>query len=205
MSERTWEIDDAIRGRRSIRRLNGPPLSASDVEGLVTLALTAPAPHHSRPWRFVEVSPARREPLATAMGDAWHADLDRDDVDPARRDRALRRSHGRIVDAPTLILGCLEHDGLNVYADDRRRRAEWGLAQHSFGAAVENLLLGAAGRGFGAYWISAPLYAPEAVRSALDLDTAWEPQALIAIGHPDPGYQPFDRPQPDLGQHFARR
>lgn len=198
-------LDDAIRGRRSIRGLDGPPLAPGEVEALVALALTAPAPHHTRPWRFVEVSAARRVALAAAMGAAWSADLERDGVPAARRARALARSRRRVVEAPTLLLGCLVAEGLNDYPDDRRRRAEWGLAQHAFGAALQNLLLAASARGLGAYWISAPLYAPDAARAALDLDPAWAPQALIAIGRPRGDYTPFDRPAPDLALHFVRR
>lgn len=197
-------VDDAIRSRRSIRGLEGPPLDDGELAALVALALAAPAPHHTQPWRFVDVSPARRDALATTMGEAWRADLDGDGVAPAQRDRALARSRGQIVDAPTLLLGCLVPDGLRRYNDDRWR-AEWGLAQHSFGAALQNILLSASAHGLAAYWISAPLYAQDAVRSALDLDKHWEPQAFIALGRPRADYTPFARPEPDLAQHFVRR
>ena len=198
-------LDAAIRARRSIRGLEGPPLPPEQVEALVALALTAPAPHHTEPWRFVEVSPARRATLADAMGAAWAADLEHDGLPEARRAWALARSRRRIVDAPTLLLGCLVADGLNEYADDRRARAEWGLAQHSFGAALQNLLLGASARGLGAYWISAPLYAPDEVRAALDLDATWHPQAFVCLGHPSAEYLPFDRPDRDVSRFFVRR
>ena len=198
-------VDAAIHARRSIRGLEGPPLPPDQVEALVALALTAPAPHHTEPWRFVEVSSARRDALADAMGAAWAADLDADGHTAERRAWALARSRRRIVGAPTLLLGCLVAEGLNTYEDDRRARAEWGLAQHSFGAALQNILLGASARGLGAYWISAPLYAPEAVRSALDLDATWEPQALVCIGHPSADYVPFERPERDLSRFLVRR
>ncbi|MDA0365254.1 MAG: nitroreductase family protein, partial [Chloroflexi bacterium] len=148
---------------------------------------------------------ASREPLARAMGAAWREDLDRDGVPPAQRDRALKRSRGQIVDAPTLLLGCLVPDGLRRYEDDRRWRAEWGLAQHSFGAALQNLLLAASAHGLGAYWISAPLYAQDAVRVSLDLEANWEPQAFVVLGRPNADYTPFARPEPDLARHFVRR
>ena len=198
-------LEDAIRSRRSIRGLEGPPLEAAEVEALVGLALTAPAPHHTQPWRFVEVTAARRGDLASAMGEAWRADLITDGVPEAQRNRALSRSRRQIEEAPTLLLGCAIAEGLREYSDARRRSAEWTLATHSFGAAMQNILLAASARGLGAFWISAPLYAPEAVRAALDLDAAWQPQALIALGHPSADYRPFARPTPDLGQHFLRR
>ena len=143
--------------------------------------------------------------LATAMGEAWRADMEHDGVPVAQQEKALRRTRRQIESAPTLLLGCLVADGLRVYEDDRRARAEWGLAQHSFGAALQNVLLAASTSGLGAFWISAPLYAQDAVRSALDLDASWQPQAFVALGHPSEDYVPFDCPTPDLGVHFVRR
>jgi len=198
-------VERAIRQRRSIRGLVGPPLEADELESLVSLALTAPAPHHTQPWRFVEVSAGRRAALATAMGEAWRRDLEGDGVAAATQERLVARSRGQIEDAPTLLLGCLVADGLNAYGDERRARAEWSLATHSFGAALQNILLAASVRGLGAYWISAPVYAEEAVRDALALDPSWRPQALVALGRPDSAYQPFERPELDLAKHFVRR
>jgi coenzyme F420-0:L-glutamate ligase/coenzyme F420-1:gamma-L-glutamate ligase len=198
-------IEDAIRDRRSIRGLQGLPLPATEVEALVALALTAPAPHHTQPWRFVDIGGGAREQLASAMGEAWRADLGRDGVPVAQQDRLITRSRGQIVDAPTLLLGCIVGEGLRDYPDEFRRRSEWTLATHSFGAALQNILLGAAARDLGAYWISAPLYAPVAVRGALDLPEEWVPQALIAIGGRDPGYEPVNRPALDVGRHLIRR
>ena len=198
-------LADAIRARRSIRGLEGPPLSPREVEALVGLALLAPAPHHTRPWRFVEISAARREALAEAMAAAWVADMRADGVAPEQQARALERSRGRVVRAPTLLLGCLAGEGLAVYPDERRDRAEWMMAAHAFGAALQNLLLEASVRGLGAYWMAAPLYAPEAVRAALELPPEWRPQALIALGHPSADYRPFERPTPDVGANLIRR
>ena len=199
------DLELAIRSRRSIRGLTGPPLTEDEVESLIALALTAPAPHHTRPWRFVEVLPPRRAALASAMGTAWRADLEHDGTPEATIDRLLARSRGQIEGAPTLLLGCLVADGLNVYDDDRRARAEWALATHSFGAALQNILLTASARRLGAYWISAPVYAQPEVRAALDLDRSWQPQALVALGRAAGDYAPFARPTPDLGVHFVRR
>lgn len=204
-SDLATHLEQAIRSRRSIRGLTGPPLDPAEVESLVALALTAPAPHHTQPWRFAEISQERRDALATAMGAAWRTDLEHDGVPEATIERLLTRSRGQIEGAPTLLLGCLVADGLNHYEDDRRARAEWSLATHSFGAALQNILLTASARGLAAYWISAPVYAQPQVRAALDLDESWQPQAFVALGHPDASYTPFDRPTPELGVHFVHR
>ncbi len=198
-------LADALRRRRSIRGLEGPPLSREEVEALVELALLAPAPHHTRPWRFASILQERRADLAAAMGAAWEADMVRDGLDEAVRRRALERSRRRIEGAPTLLLGCLAGEGLNVYPDERRTRAEWTMAAHSFGAALQNLLLEASERGLGAYWMAAPLYTPDEVRRVLELPEAWRPQAFIALGRRSAGYRPFDRPGPDLEGSLIER
>ena len=198
-------LADALRRRRSIRGLEGPPLSREEIEALVELALLAPAPHHTRPWRFASIAPPRRAALASAMGAAWEADMVRDGLDAAVRRRALERSRRRIEGAPTLLLGCLAGEGLNAYPDERRTRAEWTMAAHSFGAALQNLLLEASERGLGAYWMAAPLYTPDEVRRVLELPGDWEPQAFIALGRRSAEYTPFDRPPPDLEGSLIER
>jgi coenzyme F420-0:L-glutamate ligase/coenzyme F420-1:gamma-L-glutamate ligase len=199
------EVVEAIRTRRSIRGLEGPPLTHEEVSALIALALLAPAPHHTRPWRFVHVLPPRREALAKEMGEAWRRDMEADGVSAERQVRALERSRRQLIAAPTLLVGCLAGAGLHQWPDERRDRAEWTMAAHSFGAALQNILLAAHARGIAGYWISAPLFAQEAVRSALDLDAEWRPQACIALGRRSEAYQPFDRPAPDLGSMLIVR
>ena len=198
-------FENTISARRSFRGIIGPPLEKSDVEELVSLAMTAPAPHHTMPWRFVAIDSKNRLDLAESMGLKWKEDLQKDGTTSDIIQKALENSKQRILTAPTLLLGCLVKDGLNTYADTARAEAEWGLAQHSFGAALENLLLAAHSRDYGAYWISAPLYAQETVRNSLGLDVAWQPQAFVAIGHKTPDYKPFDRPPPDIANNLIWR
>ncbi|GEM_PF-168277 len=198
-------FENSISARRSFRGIIGPPLERSDIEELVSLAMTAPAPHHTTPWRFVVIDSKNRLNLAKNMGLKWKKDLQEDGTTNDVIQKALENSKRRIMTAPTLLLGCLVADGLTTYADTARAEAEWGLAQHSFGAALENLLLAAHTRDYGAYWISAPLYAQEAVRDSLDLDDAWQPQAFVAIGHKTLDYKPFERPPPDISNNLIWR
>ena len=198
-------FENTISTRRSFRGIIGPPLAKSDVEELVSLAMTAPAPHHTTPWRFVVIHSDKRLDLAESMGLRWKKDLQKDGTPNDVIEKALENSKQRILTAPTLLLGCLVKDGLNIYTDTARAVAEWGLAQHSFGSALENLLLAAHNRDYGAYWISAPLYAQETVINALNLDANWQPQAFVAVGHKTPDYRPFDRPPPDITNNLIWR
>src|SRR4029079_1850672 len=69
---------EAIRTRRSLRQLAERPVPRGLLDELLELACVAPAPHHTRPWRYVVVSQERRAALAEAMGAAWRRDLEGD-------------------------------------------------------------------------------------------------------------------------------
>lgn len=184
-----------LEARRSIRAFTPEPVARDALDALVEAACVAPAPHHSRPWRFVVVESAvAKRDLATGMGDRWRADLAADGVDAARIDDLVDASHRKLADAPALVLGCLTWDGLDRYPDATRQRAEWGMALLSLGAAVENLMLAAAANGLASCWVAAPIFCPEAARDALALPEEWLPHALVLLGHPDPSYEGRARP-----------
>ena len=184
-----------LEARRSIRSFTADPVPRDVLDMLVSAACIAPAPHHSRPWRFVVVeSDDAKRALAAGMGDAWRADLERDGVEPGRIDDLVGASHAKLERAPALVLGCLTWEGLDRYPDERRQRAELGMALLSLGAAAENLMLAAAASGWASCWVAAPIFCPEAARDALDLPRDWLPHALVLVGRPDPGYAGRTRP-----------
>ncbi len=189
----------ALTERRSIRRFDGRPVPRALLDGLLLAACLAPAPHHTKPWRFVllETQDARRR-LADAMGAAWRLDLESDGVPAERIEALLARSRRQTDEAPALVLACLVAEGLRQWPDKRRRRAEWRMAIQSMGCALENLMVAAHAEGLGSFWISAPLFCQDAVRDALNLPPDYEAQALIALGYPAPDLQPHTRPEPDL-------
>ena len=189
---------EAIRTRRSLRQLSDAPVSREIVDELLALACLAPAPHHTRPWRYVIISQARREMLAERMGAAWRADLERDGHPEALIAKLLRKSHRQITSAPALILACLTHEGLRDWPDERRTRNEFAMAQQSVGAGMQNIMVAAHALGITSYWISAPLYAPEAVSDVLDLPADWIAQAFLVVGHPAGGAQPKPRSAADV-------
>lgn len=174
---------DAIRGRRSLRQLDTRPVPRDLLDEALRLACLAPAPHHTRPWRYVIVSPARRNAMAEAMGAAWRADLERDSHPAPLIEKLLAKSQRQIAAAPALVLACLTHEGLRDWPDARRAANEWAMAQQSIGAGMQNLMLAAHALGLASYWISAPLYAPEAVRAALSLPDEYVAQAFVVLGY----------------------
>lgn len=190
---------DAITGRRSLRQFDSRPIARPLLHKLLYAACLAPAPHHTLPWRFVVLeTDESREQLSDGMGATWRRDLEGDGVDAERIDALLARSRRQIVEAPALVLGCLVSEGLRRWPDERRQRAEWGMAVQSMGCALENIMVAAQNEGLASFWISAPSFCPEAVRDALDLPVGYDAQALVALGYPAPGRSPRPRSEPDL-------
>jgi len=198
-------VSAAISARRSVRKFARLAVDGDTIERLVTLACTAPAPHHSRPWRFVQVGAETRERLADAMGEAWRADLEREGESVHTIDRLLRRSHAQLVDAPVLLLACLTVEESHSWPDEDRRAAERDMFVQSLGAALQNLLLAAGEAGLGGYLKGAPLFCGHAVRSALELPPDWEPTFLVLLGYADKSAEPAPRDAIDIEQFLLRR
>jgi F420 biosynthesis protein FbiB-like protein len=190
-----------VEARRSIRAFRAEPVPRADLDAIVEAACLAPAPHHSRPWRFVVVdTDAAKQALAHGMGTRWRHDLLADGATTERVDELVAASHRKLVTAPAFVVGCLTWNGLDRYPDERRQRAEWGMALLSLGAAVENLMLAATDRGLASCWVAAPIFCPEEARDALALPVEWLPHALVLVGRPDPAYVGRERPPVPLDE-----
>lgn len=189
--------------RRSVRHFTPEPVDPVLIEQAVAEALTAPAPHHTRPVRFVWVQDRqRRTALLDAMKDAWRADL-AGDGKPAD---AVERRVGRgqiLYDAPEVIIPFLAPEGAHSYPDPVRTEAEHTMFTVAVGAAVQGLLVGLAVRGVGSCWIGSTIFAPDLVRRTLELPSDWEPLGAVAIGYPPEPPEPRD-PAP-VGDLLVRR
>ena len=195
-----------VDARRSIRAFTHDAVPRPVLDAVVEAACVAPAPHHSRPWRWVVVdTDAGKAALAHGMGERWRTDLAGDGVEPPRVDELVAASHAKITSAPAIVLGCLTWDGLDRYPDEVRQRAEWGMALLSLGAAVENLMLAAADAGYASCWVAAPIFCPEDTRDALALPTDWLPHAMVLVGRADPAYAGRARPPVALEDLRAHR
>jgi coenzyme F420-0:L-glutamate ligase/coenzyme F420-1:gamma-L-glutamate ligase len=189
---------EAVAARRSIRAFEERSVDRPILEEAVALAVQAPAPHHSAPWRFALLDDAAtKQRFSRAMGDRWREDLRGDGMDESRVERIIGRSHRMLTETPVLVVCCADMSQAHSYPDERRQLAEWSLFAHSTGAALQNLMTSLATRGVATCWISAPVFCRDVVRSFLGLDEKVEPQALVLVGYPAPDYEPRPRPPSD--------
>lgn len=170
--------------RRSVRQFNSEPVAADLIEESVAEALTAPAPHHTRPVRFVWVrDPDTRTRLLDAMKQQWQDDLS---ADGRSDDEVARRvARGQILyEATELIIPFMVPDGAHSYPDPVRTAAEHTMFTVAAGAAVQGLLVALAAREVGSCWIGSTIFAADITRRELDTAADWEPLGAIAIGYP---------------------
>ena len=191
-------LAEAVAARRSVRAFQERPVPRDLVERAVALAVQAPAPHHSSPWRFVLLEePEDKLRLATDMGSAWRTDLTGDGLPADQIEGILSRSERLLRSTPLLTVCCADMSRSHAYPDDRRKLAEWSLFAHSVGAALQIYMTALAESGVASCWISAPVFCREQVRRTLVLPPEVEPHALVLVGYASPDYRPRPRPAPD--------
>lgn len=178
-------VEEGIRARRTVRRfVPGSEVPSDVLSRALTAAATAPAPHGSRPWRFLRLSPDTRSSLLDVMANAWREDLSRDGVSEEEIQRRIARSDATLRVAPTLLAPFVTLEEAHIYPDRRREWAERDMFILSAGAALNNLQVVLAAHGFGTAWISSTIFCAPTVRAHLRLPDHFEPVGMIAIGRP---------------------
>ena len=181
---RTDNLATLLQSRRSVRKYQDRPVSREMIEQVLESARWAPSPHGRQPWRFVVLTTQKLKlQLADQMGSTWQQNLHMDGQDAEIVNIRLQKSRQRILNTPVIVIPCLYLEDLDYYPDERRQADEKTMAIQSIGAAIQNMLLMAYDLGLDAGWMCAPLFCPEVVCKALDLDPRLIPQALITIGY----------------------
>jgi len=172
-------------GRRSVRRFLPQPVPREVFDRILEAATWAPSAHNRQPWRFaVLIGLEAKTRLADRMGREFYQDLLADGLPLGKVEAQVERSRQRILEAPAVVLLCLDSSLGDVYPDAERQQAEYLMDVQGVAMAGGTMLLAAHAEGLGGVWMCAPLFAPVAALRALDLPVEWKPQALILLGYP---------------------
>ncbi|MDA1001611.1 MAG: nitroreductase family protein [bacterium] len=192
-------LAEALLARRSHRKFAPEAIPPDAIRDAIEAACLAPSPHGTSPWRFCVLESAEsKQRLAGEMGRDFLRDMEKEGVPEAERARRHAGSLRLLTDAPALILAALSFAGMDRYADPEKQKNEHMMAEHSLGAALQNLMLALAAQGVGSVWRCAPLFCPETARAALDLPADWSPRALIVAGFPTAPALPKAAPSPQV-------
>jgi coenzyme F420-0:L-glutamate ligase / coenzyme F420-1:gamma-L-glutamate ligase len=175
---------EAVPLRRSVREFSSEPVDADVLRHAIAVALTAPAPHHTHPVRFVWLrEQGTREKLLNAMRESWHADLLADGFTAEQISKRVGRGD-ILFNAPEVVIPFLVPDGAHTYPDAHRNACENTMFTVAGGAAVQGLLVALAAEDLGSCWIGSTIFAADVVRSTLGLGDQWRPLGAVAVGHP---------------------
>jgi len=163
------DVMEALRMRRSIGKLSGD-VSDADVRELIEAALWAPNHRLTEPWSFTVVRGAARE----RVGAAWAAILGNETaLEGEARQALLEREAGKLQRAPVLIVVAVRTDSDPVVATEDFAAGA---------AAVQNLLLAAHARGFGAIWRTGEMAHRKEINAALGLAEGDRIVAIVYLG-----------------------
>jgi coenzyme F420-0:L-glutamate ligase/coenzyme F420-1:gamma-L-glutamate ligase len=191
--------EQAVADRRTVRNFQQQQVPEIVIEKAIEAAITAPAPHHSTPWRFLvlhsgeEQQHGRRIALLDAMAQTWQRDLQAEGK--TEKEIANRIARGNILrTAPCVVVAFMDlAAGAHTYPEvGGRNNSERDMFLVAGGAAVENFLISISSQGYGSAWISSTLFCPETVRTQLSLPESFISLGAIAIGVP--ATSPNERP-----------
>lgn len=165
-------IATAITGRVNVspKRLMEPGPSDQQLIALMELAAAAPDHGQIAPWRFILIPTKRRRGLGEAF---VHALLERS---PSATLDQIESAHEKALRAPVLMVAvtCAGNQPASSIPDLERLV--------SLGAAIQNVLLGANGMGYGCGLTSGQAMDSRSLRQLLQLQAHETPVCFVNIG-----------------------
>ena len=160
------QLEQAIRGRRTIKAYGSQPVDRAVLDELFELARWAPNHHLTQPWRFRVLGPESLDRLKQAAGPEAAGKLDR---------------------APTLVL-CTARIGGDPVQDEEDLLAT--------ACAAFIVLLAAQARGLGSYWRTPEVLRRVEGLTACGVGEDERLVALIHLGESRQAKRPPDRRMP---------
>jgi nitroreductase len=179
------DLDEALRGRRSIRSYLDRPVPEELIRKVLEAATYAPSAKNGQQWRFTVLTGNAKKTLT----DMFRRELRTlsEGIGPENMGSSFG-SCSIMEEAPVVIV---------VW---NAGEEGWETEVHSVAAAIQNMLLKAHGLGLGSLWIGDIFFAPEAFER--HFGKPWKLTAAVALGWPDHDPQPLPRKSVDLVAEF---
>ncbi len=182
------EYTEVITKRRSIREFTADPVSADQINALISAALRAPSINNSRLWKFYAITDKN---LMNNMAEAVKKSLAELLKGKQEEDKykTVEYFSTFFVNAPLLIgITIKPYKAIidDIFEDDPEKVNELRRFPdyQSLGAAVQNILLKAVDLDLGACWLTGMLIARHDLEKMLGISDPEKLSAFIAVGHP---------------------
>jgi nitroreductase len=168
-------IADVIHNRRSIKpvKMNGKKISDADVKEILELANWAPTHGRTEPWRFIVYS--GQEVIAFCHE---HAELYKRKTPAERFVQASYEKQCHNGDLASHIVVAVMRRGINEKIPALEEIA-------ATAAAIQNILLGATGKGITSFWSTGGMTHQPAMKEYLQLREEDEVMGIIYLGYSD--------------------
>ncbi|MFW9882154.1 MAG: coenzyme F420-0:L-glutamate ligase [Candidatus Thorarchaeota archaeon] len=155
------------------------------IEDCIEIARWAPSAHNGQYWRYIVIERLElRERLINNMNQKLRNDLEKDGKSEDFIENKVTKSKKNYINAPILILLCLDTTDLEKYPDNERLENEFILGVQSISCSATYLLLAIEIKNLAACWYCAPLFAKDIIKKTLNLPESYIPMAFFAVGYP---------------------
>jgi coenzyme F420-0:L-glutamate ligase/coenzyme F420-1:gamma-L-glutamate ligase len=190
-SERDLLID-ILKSRRSYKlHFKNRRVNKAIIEECIEIARWAPSAHNGQFWRYIILEKSGiREKLIEKMNEKLEDDLRKDGKSKDFIAQKIKKTKSNFLEAPILILLCLDSSELENYSDDERKQNEFILGIQSISSSAIYLLLAFEIKKLAGCWYCAPLFAKEIIKKTLLLPESYTPMAFFTVGYPLKAVQP---------------
>jgi nitroreductase len=176
VEERTVDLYEAIKGRRSVRKFKKTPVPKDLIEKIFEVALWAPSGMNRQNWKFFVLAGERKEELVAISSTSFQylePQLQQLYAEKPKIIESTRRFFKRLGEAPIVV--CAYFEPANM---------EDVTSFQNVAAAIQNLLLVAHAEGLGTCWMTGPVTVANEISRFLGV----KDMTLVAItpmGYPD--------------------
>ena len=174
------DLDEAIKGRRSIRSFKKDEVPLKQIEEILEAATFAPSAKNGQQWRFTVLRGEEKDKFTDMLMDQL---------------LKMREEHGAAFIGSAIPSCEIMTEAPVVIIVWNTNEFGWLTEQQSVAAAIQNMLLKAYSLNLGTLWIGDVFYAEGEMPSYFN--KSWKFAAAIALGWPDENPGPRPRLQVD--------
>ncbi|MHA1437688.1 MAG: coenzyme F420-0:L-glutamate ligase [Promethearchaeota archaeon] len=179
-------LEKILKTRRSYKLdFSNTNIDKKLIEECIDIARWAPSAHNSQFWRYIILEKdSLRKTLVNKMNEKLKIDLKKDGKPEDFINKKIKKTRKQFLEAPFLILLCLDSTDLEKYPNSDRENNEFIMGVQSISCSAIYFLLALHIKHLVACWYCAPLFAKKIIKEVLILPESYVPMAFFTVGYP---------------------